>query len=323
MSTHKPILRPAIVTLLLVVLVPPLMSALRPAPDRELQGKRLADVTYREVDFTNATQNIALAGMLFIPAGHAPHPAVVIVHGAGTSRRDNPWYLTLAHDMQQRGFLVLLPDKRGSGRSGGDWRTASFADLATDTQAAIGYLRAAYGDQISVLGVAGMSQGGQVAPLAAARTPAVDFVINVVGSTVPFTDALDYEEVNNLREFGFLPGIADVIAFFSTRYIRFVRQPEFWAANGNWDPLPWWRTMRIPALILYGAADRNTPVAASVARLESLCNPAIRVVVFAGSGHPVEDPPGHGNRIFRQDALDTIGDFIDQLPQPTLPRSAM
>lgn len=60
---------------------------------------------------------------------------------SGTSRRDSSWYLTLTHYLQQNGIAVLLPDKRGTGQSEGNWLTASFEDLATDTLAATAYLK--------------------------------------------------------------------------------------------------------------------------------------------------------------------------------------
>ena len=71
--------------------------------------------------------------MLFLPEGNGPFPAAVIIHGSGTSDRDNLWPLTLTQYLRESGIAVLLPDKRGSEKSEGDWRTSSFQDLAGDT----------------------------------------------------------------------------------------------------------------------------------------------------------------------------------------------
>lgn len=38
--------------------------------------------------------------------------------------------MSIADGLASRGVAVLLPDKRGSGKSGGDWRTATFDMLA-------------------------------------------------------------------------------------------------------------------------------------------------------------------------------------------------
>ena len=96
---------------------------------------------YLDVMFRNEAQALDLAGMSFVPQGQAPFPAMAIVHGAGTSPRDSIWYLTLANCLPENGVLVLLPDKRGSEKSEGDWCASSYEDLATDRVVALEYLK--------------------------------------------------------------------------------------------------------------------------------------------------------------------------------------
>jgi dienelactone hydrolase len=295
---------------ILLIVVPVVVAQFTPDKTRTLQGVDLRDLTYQEVTFSNPSQGINLAGMLFLPEGDGPFPAVVVIHGAGTSRRDNLWYLTPTKYLQDHGIAVLLPDKRGSEYSEGDWRTASFEDLASDTLAAISYLRANHSDVIAEIGVMGMSQGGQIAPIAANESDDVSFVINVVGSATPFNESLLYEENNNLQEIGFLPGISNLVAYPSTFYIRNIAQREFWDAVGDWDPLPYWREVSVPVLVLYGDIDSNVPSQASADRLNALGKPNLQVVVLEGSGHALEDPLGTGDGIFRRDALDLIRGFV-------------
>jgi dipeptidyl aminopeptidase/acylaminoacyl peptidase len=300
--------------LLVVVLIalasPVAWRALFPPPSRSLEGVRLVDVEHRVVHFRNTVQDIPLAGMLLLPQGQGPFPAVVVIQGSGTSVRDNAWYLTLASHLRARGIAVLVPDKRGSVESGGDWRSASMQDLATDTQAALDWLRRNSGVPLSRVGVAGMSQGGWVAPIIASRPGNVDFVVSLVASTVPAVDALVYEENHNLRQMGFLPGFSNLVAAISTRVVRHGSQKPFWSANGDFDPLPYWRRVEVPALLLYGAADTNTPTAASVARLRTLGLSNLRTGIYSGSAHALEDPPGRGNHILRREALEEITDFV-------------
>jgi uncharacterized protein len=295
-----------------LLFIPVLLARAKPEQDRFLQGIPLSETTYTQVEFPNQAQEINLAGMLFLPEGDGPFPAVVVIHGSGTSSRANSWYLAFTHYLQQNGIAVLLPDKRGSEKSGGDWRTASFTDLATDTLAAVSYLRTTYPDQISKIGVLGASQGGQVAPIAAAQSEDITFMINVVGSAVPFYEALVYEENHNLRQMGFLPGISNGIASLSSLYIRKVAQKEFWDQIGNYDPLPYYAQLDIPVLVMYGELDTNTPSAKSTQRLNSLGKENLQVLNFTGSGHPLEDPPGSGDSYFRADALQAMRDFIWQ-----------
>ncbi len=268
------------------------------------------NVVYKEVSFSNSMQGIDLAGMLFLPRGEGPFPAVVVIHGSGTSSRSNAWYLTFTSYLQDHGVAVLLPDKRGSESSGGDWRTASFEDLATDTLSAISYLKTRHAHMISDIGILGVSQGGCIAPLVATRSDDISFIVNLVGSAVPLYQALLYEESHNLRQMGFPPSLARRVAHVSSWYLRTIAHRGFWKAVGNFDPIPFWREVNVPALVLYGELDTNVPSRASAERLAALGNPDIRVTIFAGSGHALQDPGRPGAGRIRLDALELIRDFI-------------
>ena len=296
--------------ILLVVVGPVLLTRFSKSQPRSLKGVRLNTMTFQEVTFPNPAAGVRLAGMLFRPEGDGPFPTAVIIHGSGTSKRDNGWYLALTQYLRDKGIAVLLPDKRGSEKSEGNWRTASFLDLASDTAAAIAFLRSQSDLPLSAIGLIGMSQGGHIAPIVASTSDDLAFVVNVVGSSLPMHDGLLYEENHNLREVGFLPGISDAVARLSTLYLRKIAQPGFWNAIGNFDPLPFWKTLEAPALVLYGAEDTNVPSARSAERLRALQKPNIEVLVFEGSGHAIESPEGTGDSVFREDALQKIVDFI-------------
>ena len=138
---------------LLIVLGPVLLRQVLPSDSRSFTGVSLQDTRYTDIEFRNNAQDLNLAGMLFVPEGAGPFPAAVIIHGSGTSIRNNGWYLTLTKFLQDNGVVVLLPDKRGSEKSGGDWRSASFEDLATDTLAAVDYLGSQEHVEITNVGI--------------------------------------------------------------------------------------------------------------------------------------------------------------------------
>lgn len=301
----------ALLVLLALMIVPVLVASFSEPNERSFEAVELDQTDYRDLVFRNAEQDLRLAGMLFIPNGEGPFPAVVVIHGSGTSRRNNGWYLTVTQYLQRNGVVVLLPDKRGSERSEGHWPTASYQDLATDAAAAIDYLRNQDRIPISRIGVIGFSQGGRIAPIVATEIKDLSFVINVVGGAIPAHEALVYEEVHNLRELGVLPGLAHVLAYPAAWSIIYVRQRDHWAAVGNFDPLPFWRNVAAPSLVLYGSQDTNVNTEKSVERLQSLGKSNINVKVYAQSGHALEDPPGRGSSIFRSDALREMRHFIE------------
>jgi dienelactone hydrolase len=299
-----------VVLTLALLLVPVLIRQLLPVETRQLERVVLADTQYLEISFQNRLQHLALGGLLFVPDGDGPFPAAVVIHGSGTIRRDNGWYLTLAKHLQDRGIVVLLPDKRGSEKSEGNWHTSGFEDLATDTRAAIAYLREQRSVPVSGIGVIGMSQGGWIAPLVASQESELAFLVSVVGSAVTPREQLLYEENHNLRQAGFLPGISNGLAYAGSANVRYLAQPELYDLIVDYDPLPYWRHIAVDALALFGADDTNVPTGESARRLMSLSNPHIRVKVYEGSGHALESPRGQGSSIIRKDALEAVALLI-------------
>ncbi len=305
----------AALAILALFVVPVLIAQITQPDGRRLRGVVLEDTQFTEIEFRNSAQDIDLGGMFFVPSGEGPFTAVVIIHGSGTSMRNNAWYLTLAQYLQQRGVAVLLPDKRGSEKSQGDWRSASFEDLATDTLAAIAYLRNQDAVAIAEIGVIGISQGGWIAPIVATRSPEVAFVVSFVGAAVTPREQLLYEENFNLRQTGFLPGISNLVAFMSTAYIRNIGQKNFWDAIEDFDPLPYWAQVAVQTLALYGRDDTNVPSVRSAENLRALNNPRISIKIYEGSGHALADPVGFGDSIIRKDVLEDIVEFIPSMAE--------
>jgi pimeloyl-ACP methyl ester carboxylesterase len=129
-----------------------------------------------------ASAGASLVGGFLKPHGAGPFPAVVLVHGAGPSVHNEPAYRVHANAFLQAGFAVLVYDKRGSGRSGGDLAGASFEDLAADVATALQLLRARKDVVATAVGLLGRSEGGWVATLTASHDKALAFVILSSGS---------------------------------------------------------------------------------------------------------------------------------------------
>ncbi|HSF82199.1 MAG TPA: alpha/beta fold hydrolase [Anaerolineales bacterium] len=300
----------SIVVILAIIFGPVVFTQVAAAEERTYQRVYLADVEYSEVSFRNETQDLDLAGMLFVPDGDGPFPAVVIIHGSKASRRDSNWYLTLSSYMQKNGVAVLLPDKRGCEKSEGDWYRSSLEDLATDTLAAIDFMKSQEIVEVSQLGIIGMSQGGVIAPVVASQSSDLDFVINMVGHSVTMHEQLIHDENFVAREMGLLPGISNMYSYVATFVYENFTAKEWWEAVGNFTPLPYWQKVNIPALVLLGSEDHNVPSEESKARIEALDKDNIRVIMYEGSGHGLEDPPGTGDHYIRQEALSDMLNFI-------------
>jgi alpha-beta hydrolase superfamily lysophospholipase len=139
-------------------------------------------------DVTIPAAGFTMAGTLTLPpgasgaAGRLRHPTVVLVAGSGPVDRDAlvagiPIFTQLAGELAKRGFMVLRYDKRGVGQSGGRTETATLQDYADDLVAIVRWLDKRDDVDEKRLAIAGHSEGGAIAMLAAAREKKIKSVI--------------------------------------------------------------------------------------------------------------------------------------------------
>ena len=79
---------------------------------------------------------------------------------------------------------------------------------------------------------------------------------------------------------GFLPGFSNALAYLTTFVNRNIANRDFWSAVGNFDPLPYWREVDVPTLVLLGDQDINVPYSQSRDMLNALGMDNIRVVIL-------------------------------------------
>lgn len=140
------------------------------------------------VSFQNG--EVTLAGTLTLPAGEGPFAAVLFITGSGPQDRDETIarhrpFLLLTDTLTRAGYATLRVDDRGVGGSSGDLSRATYDDLTGDVLAGVASLRAHPAIDRERIGLFGHSEGGYLAPLAAARSDDVAFVIMMAGPAVP------------------------------------------------------------------------------------------------------------------------------------------
>ncbi|MBI5648594.1 MAG: alpha/beta hydrolase [Ignavibacteriae bacterium] len=143
-----------------------------------------------DVEFRNTVEDFTLAGTLTMPKGQGPFPAVVLITGSGPQDRDETIFahkpfLVLADHLTRKGFAVLRYDDRGVGQSKGSSAAATSDQFADDAEAALEYLRTRPELDHSRLGLAGHSEGGLIAPIVAARSKHVAFIVLLAGPGLP------------------------------------------------------------------------------------------------------------------------------------------
>ncbi|MBX2870528.1 MAG: alpha/beta fold hydrolase [Saprospiraceae bacterium] len=153
---------------------------------------------YKEeaVKYDNAkAEGVTLAGTLTMPNTNGPHPAVVLISGSGPQNRDEELvghkpFLILADHLTRQGIAVLRYDDRGVEESTGDFATATSADFATDVEAAVAYLKTRKDIDASKIGLMGHSEGGLIAPMVAAESKDVAYIVLLAGPGVSGTEIL-------------------------------------------------------------------------------------------------------------------------------------
>lgn len=168
------------------------------------------------------------------------------------------------------------------------------------------------------IGVWGLSQGGWLSLLAAARSSDVRFVVSSAAPVVTPDVQMMFRSENSLRINGYPQ--AEIDQMRTTRkavddYMRGTgdhaaaqaavdaakakpwfdllhmadtvsdRATSRWRKEIEYDPLPTLDHVRVPTLILFGADDPVVPVAASVSRIKAKPRPDVTMHVVAGADH--------------------------------------
>jgi pimeloyl-ACP methyl ester carboxylesterase len=291
-------------------------------------GERVYPTRHEPVEFRNG--DVVLKGLLSIPEGPGPHPAVVMVHGSGAATRNIGFFTSV---YERLGIATLSFDKRGAGESTGNWKSAPFTDLADDVLAAVALLKARKDIDGARIGLEGASQGGWIGAMAAAKSPDVAWMIIRVGSGVSVMENMLWEDVAAMRDLGLdAAQTAEVVAFDREIYALVAQgrpRADVEAAAAKWFDKPWFATLypkgykpsddgylwlrananvesvdhlrqvKVPVNWYFGATDGNVPTARSAPRvvqaLVDAGNPDFSVTVLPSDHSFFADVPANSS----------------------------
>ncbi|MCX5643431.1 MAG: alpha/beta fold hydrolase [Phycisphaerae bacterium] len=160
-----------------------------------------------EVTYQNIKAGFVLAGTLTMPRTGSPFPAVILITGSGPQDRDESLFghrpfLVLADYLTRHGIAVLRVDDRGVGGSKGDASQATSEDFAQDVLAGVAYLKTRKEIDPKRIGLAGHSEGGIIAPIAATQSADVAFIVLMAGTGVPGDVIVEKQIANVLKTQG-------------------------------------------------------------------------------------------------------------------------
>jgi len=289
---------------------------------------------YQREDVSFQNGDVKLAGSLFVPLKKGPHPAIVFFHGSGPQTRESYLRFFAVLFARQR-IATLIFDKRGTGASTGEvwYKTGDrFDNLVADALSGVQYMLGRPEIATGKIGLWGFSQGGWLAPLAAARSKDIAFFIVVSGGGVTPAEQEIYDDEINLRDRGYPPEeIAEAVALLRLaddvirgrerwekfaaaraqaqkkewfalldRYpVKLPKEDDTWRSGGagmDDDPRLIWAKTTIPVLAIFAAADKLTPTEESAHRIDSALqragNKDYMLKTFPNADHSLLVPSG-------------------------------
>jgi dipeptidyl aminopeptidase/acylaminoacyl peptidase len=204
---------------------------------------------------------------LFVPKGldrTKKHPAIVWIHGDGVNQGYDGWhvqrnyavYYSFHQYLLQKGYVVIMPDYRGSIGYGKAWREGVYMDVggkdAKDAWMVTNYLKTLPYVDMDRVGVWGLSYGGFFTLIAVTDQPKL------------FRAAVD------------VAGVADYAMYYEDPYhggwtaSRIGTPEQNPKVYENASPLSHVDRLERPLLVLHGTSDVNVPYLHSVRLLDEL-----------------------------------------------------
>jgi pimeloyl-ACP methyl ester carboxylesterase len=312
-------------------------------PERRRPQNPAKPYPYRDEDvsYPNKSANIMLAATLTIPQGKGPFPAVLLIAGSGPNNRDESVaghspFLVLSDYLTRKGIVVLRADKRGVGKSGGNYAAATTIDFAKDAEAGVAYLETRSEVDRHKIGLIGHSEGGVIAPMVAAEDPDVAFIVMMAGSGVRGDDLIVEQTLLIAEASGVSRDEAEKNAAEERKILTLVEEekddaelakklrvelagkaPEatlnaqIKALSSPWyrgfiqyDPTTALRKVTCPVLVLIGQKDTQVPPDQNL--------PAIRKALQAGGNKnfEVDELPGL-NHLFQTAGTGSPGEYVN------------
>lgn len=222
---------------------------------------------------------MTIAATVYQPRTAGPHPAVVLVPGSAPFRRG--FYSLWAERLARSGVVVLVPDKRGVGETGGRFERnnnsskANLDLLALDVVSALDFAVQLPSVDTVRLGLFGLSQAGWVAPMAATRSNRARFLLLVTAPTVSVREEGVWSKLRGDDERNADYSVADAERIMDT------------VSVGGVDARTRLGALTIPGLWLFAANDNSIPTRKSAAVLDSLRvgGKPFKSVTFPNTGH--------------------------------------
>jgi len=164
-------------------------------------------ITRQEIKFKNG--DFTIYGELLNPVSDKKNPALIFLVGSGPNSSHRTNYKDFLTKLFEEQFIdhdiaFLYFDKKGVGKSTGEWYKFDFYERAEDVKAAIEFLKTVPNIDTNRIGIVGHSQGGWIAQIASSTYPDdIKTMLSISGPTFNIKTQL----VNDYQSEFFCKGI--------------------------------------------------------------------------------------------------------------------
>ncbi|MEV0383766.1 prolyl oligopeptidase family serine peptidase [Nonomuraea sp. NPDC050643] len=277
----------------------PAFQSIPPQPSGEVRPVVAADPIRRQ-EISIAGEGQRLEGTLRVPLTPGRHPAMVFVSGSGNGSRTE--FTPQAEFLAKAGVATIAFDKRTIGYN---FRERDFGLLADDALRMVEYLRGRPEVDPDRVGVWGVSEGGWVVPIAAAKSSGVGFIVLVSSPNVsPLRQvawALNEQLLRLHAPIGARDLLTRAMGGVGFNFLRY-------------DAMPALSQIKQPVLAFYGTTDPSIPFVEStkalITALGKAGNDKYTIRFMAKGDHAMRVNGG----AFTKGYLETLANWIMGLP---------
>ncbi|MCG8388037.1 MAG: alpha/beta hydrolase [Cytophagales bacterium] len=278
---------------------------------------------YSVEDLTIKSKDVILSANYYKQKAKGNFPALVLLHGSSTNLRSD--YVYDADFFAKLGFEVLIFDKRGNGKSTGNYSTSNYGDIIEDAIACLEFMSNKESVDKNKIGLWGYSQGAMLLPRIASKTDIPKFLIAKSPEVVSVTEAAAYSDslrvvnsggsvsngqyvANSHREVEKMinngANYKEVERFIQNR----AQQNSFMNQTGLHDRISinenefngyywkgrtenfysYWNNLDIPTIVLFGERDSFVNAGRNTSHLKSLDNDNIDIILFPKANHSLK-----------------------------------
>ena len=234
-------------------------------------------------DYTFVSNGLQLSGTLWKPRVSVQIGLFFVTSSQGNDRSGTN---AEAHYFTNLGYTVFNYDKRGTGKSEGEWQSATIEELCSDDMNAIEFFSKKSGLPLSEIGIMGSSQGGIKIPYILSKMPNLGFGISIScpGGTLLESDLNHWKNLNinqigkkNINQalkiqeagYNYLAGnisyeyLKQLINENSNKdWLKYVWIPDRDVQKDyklNFSGLPYFKKITQPVLVIQGLSDNVIP----------------------------------------------------------------